>query len=269
MNKLNIKLQSKRGASIMLALLLFLVCILAGVAALTAASANMGRHSYMRETQQKYLAVSSAAKLIREQLNGMELTCEYTYNPISAYDDTFEKFIVTSGTLVKGTISCNVDYTNDHLAALFNEDLEKMVYDAFYTAVKGYSNSELDPNVIMWKNGVTVSTPETITTTFEFTVECDDIDTNGKDVEAVIEILNGKEPYSSGSKTFTLTVSCDTYVISTEGTIEISALAPSDILGEDFHEDEETGVQVLYPIIESSKQKTTIKFVIDDAFVRK
>ena len=62
------KLNSKRGVSVMLALLLFLICILSGTAALTAAGSNIGRYAYIRETQQQYLAVSSATRLIKDQL---------------------------------------------------------------------------------------------------------------------------------------------------------------------------------------------------------
>ena len=62
--KVKEKLNSKRGASVVLALFLLLVCAFAGTSALTAARANVGRYSTMRETQQDYLSVTSAAKLI-------------------------------------------------------------------------------------------------------------------------------------------------------------------------------------------------------------
>lgn len=68
------KLKSRRGASIIIALLVMLICITAGTAALTAASANAGRYTHMAEDQQRYLAVSSAVKLIREELCGRNFT---------------------------------------------------------------------------------------------------------------------------------------------------------------------------------------------------
>lgn len=67
MQKIKAKLNSKRGVSLMLALLLFLLCALSGAAAITAAGSNIGRYSYMREYQQEYLTVSSAAKLLKAQ----------------------------------------------------------------------------------------------------------------------------------------------------------------------------------------------------------
>lgn len=68
------KLKSRDGASILFAILVFMLCILAGTAALTAAAANSGRYSHLREEQQKYLTVSSAAKLLRDEIAGMTVT---------------------------------------------------------------------------------------------------------------------------------------------------------------------------------------------------
>lgn len=68
------KLESTRGASIIVALLVLLICMTAGAAALTAASANAGRYTHMARDQQRYLAVSSAAKLVRGELCGSTFT---------------------------------------------------------------------------------------------------------------------------------------------------------------------------------------------------
>lgn len=78
MQKIKAKLNSKRGVSLMMALLLFLMCALSGAAAITAAGSNIGRYSYMREYQQEYLSVSSAAKLLKtqfEQGSGISVDC--------------------------------------------------------------------------------------------------------------------------------------------------------------------------------------------------
>lgn len=68
------KLKSRRGASIIIALLVLLICVTAGAAALTAASANAGRYTHMRRDQQRYLAVSSAVKLVRGELAGQSFS---------------------------------------------------------------------------------------------------------------------------------------------------------------------------------------------------
>lgn len=77
--KVKEKLNSKRGASVVLALFLLLVCTFAGTSALTAARANVGRYSTMRETQQDYLSVTSAAKLIIADLQDNDLNVKGTF----------------------------------------------------------------------------------------------------------------------------------------------------------------------------------------------
>lgn len=68
------KLKSRRGMSILMGLLLLLVCATAGAAALTSAASNAGRYTHMRQDQQRYLAVSSAAQLVRDKLCAGEYT---------------------------------------------------------------------------------------------------------------------------------------------------------------------------------------------------
>ncbi len=62
------KLNSRRGASLTFALLLFLVCAAVGSVVLTAATATAGRASGNYEYDQRYYAVMSAADLLRDTL---------------------------------------------------------------------------------------------------------------------------------------------------------------------------------------------------------
>lgn len=78
MRRFGEKLHSARGASLLFALLVFLVCALAGAAALTAAASNAGRYSHLRDDQQKYLTLSSAAKLVRGELSAGTFTASAT-----------------------------------------------------------------------------------------------------------------------------------------------------------------------------------------------
>ena len=64
------KLHSQRGASIIYALLVFLLCAFAGVAALVSAAANAGRYARLEQDQQRYLSASSAARMLKEELCG-------------------------------------------------------------------------------------------------------------------------------------------------------------------------------------------------------
>ena len=63
------KLKSRRGASMLFALLVFFLCLLAGVAALTAAAANVGRYTHLEGEQQQYYSVASALELLQAQLD--------------------------------------------------------------------------------------------------------------------------------------------------------------------------------------------------------
>lgn len=71
MQPISAKLRSQQGASIIIALVFFLLCLTVGVIVLTAATANAGRLQDQRQVQQRYLTVSSAAVLLQEQLAGL------------------------------------------------------------------------------------------------------------------------------------------------------------------------------------------------------
>lgn len=76
MERIRGKLHSRTGASMLIALLFFLVVMTVGVVVLTAASANAGRVKRNRDEQQKYLAVASAAEMVKEDIVG-ELRAEF------------------------------------------------------------------------------------------------------------------------------------------------------------------------------------------------
>lgn len=77
MKRLNAKLHSRRGASILLALLLFLVCVMVGASVLAAAVSNAGKVQSSRVEQQKYLTLSSAIRLVADELARAEYTGRY------------------------------------------------------------------------------------------------------------------------------------------------------------------------------------------------
>ena len=69
-NRMHDKFISKYGASLAVALLLFLVCAMVGSVVLAGASASAGRLSQRRQLQQERYALQSAADMIRAQLAG-------------------------------------------------------------------------------------------------------------------------------------------------------------------------------------------------------
>ena len=63
-------LRSRTGASLSLALLLFLICGVVGALVITAGSTAAGRMSQLAEMDQRYYSVSSAAELLANELDG-------------------------------------------------------------------------------------------------------------------------------------------------------------------------------------------------------
>lgn len=89
MKHLTQKLKSQRGASMLFALLVFLLCMLAGVAALTAAAANVGRYTHLEKEQRQYFSTSSALALLQSELDAaaaLTVTATYTETQNWQYD---------------------------------------------------------------------------------------------------------------------------------------------------------------------------------------
>ena len=74
------KLRSRKGASITFALLAFLVCAVVGAVLLASASAAAGRLSGLAESDQRYYAVTSAAQLFCDTLDGQSFTIERSFS---------------------------------------------------------------------------------------------------------------------------------------------------------------------------------------------
>lgn len=67
------------GATILLALLFFLLCALAGSVILSAGSAAAGRISGLKESEQSFYSITSAARVMRAEIEGQEFQA-YTEN---------------------------------------------------------------------------------------------------------------------------------------------------------------------------------------------
>lgn len=76
------RIRSNAGATILLALLFFLLCAMAGSVILTAGSAAAGRISGLKETEQFFYSVTSAAQVVRDEIEGQGF---------DAYTETIDK----------------------------------------------------------------------------------------------------------------------------------------------------------------------------------
>lgn len=82
MKKIFLKSGERRGASLVLAILILMLCALAGTSALTMAVANAGRYSHAADSRQPYYSVTSAALMMVDILDGLKYTStkvEYDY----------------------------------------------------------------------------------------------------------------------------------------------------------------------------------------------
>lgn len=96
MEALRKKWNSRRGASVLMALLFMLVCMMVGASILMAAASNAGKAKSNRDEQQKYLALSSALNLVIDELTNIKYFGQYEYKAIecehaTAWDDVTDE----------------------------------------------------------------------------------------------------------------------------------------------------------------------------------
>lgn len=66
--------RARRGASVLIAILVFFLAAISGTVALTMSASNAGKATHEREEQQAYLLCMSAAHIILDRLSGLVVT---------------------------------------------------------------------------------------------------------------------------------------------------------------------------------------------------
>ena len=79
MEALKKKIKSSRGSSLLIAMLFMLACMTIGASIFMVADANASKAASNRDIQQKYLAVSSAVRMIVDELESVQFYGVYTY----------------------------------------------------------------------------------------------------------------------------------------------------------------------------------------------
>lgn len=79
------KFKSRRGASILLALLFLLVCMMVGASVVMAAASNAGKLDSNKTEQQKYLTLSSAVNLLVDELEHVKYVGVYSHTLTPVY----------------------------------------------------------------------------------------------------------------------------------------------------------------------------------------
>ena len=134
MERVRGKLHSRTGASMLIALLFFLVAMTVGAVVLTAASANAVRVKRNQQEQQKYLAVASAAELVKEDLKEESFTGIYddVEEEIRSleYDEEGKPHIKVSREYWKQFNSGDTKVSTDSKLLSTCEDVFKRIYDS-------------------------------------------------------------------------------------------------------------------------------------------
>jgi hypothetical protein len=191
------KLQSEKGASILLVLLFFLVCILVSASVLMAATSNAGKVKSNREAQQEYLLVSSALQLVCDDITASTYTPQYkvevtttaTPNATGGTSQSIAsvKYSRETGKVYKKGTS--TEYSAGIVYNLLCSDLDKLFGKEM--------NSQTD-DIKTWYANTTVEPGETDTSfsSHEFTVKVPDTATTeyselGKSVQITVKVRDG------------------------------------------------------------------------------
>ena len=174
MNLIHHKLRSRTGASLSIALLLFLVCLAVASVVLTAGTAASGRLSELREADQRYYSVTSAAELVRDMIGDQTVTFTQTKtikvtekkdddgNVISTstkttYATSWNKDVLIENATVKLIFGGEADNLVNSEAAwlLSGADTDSLSGDTFPLFTITPSNSNALPVDVkaVWENG--------------------------------------------------------------------------------------------------------------------
>lgn len=141
MKRLREKLHSKSGMSILLALLMFLVCAMVAASVLGAAASNAGKIRSNQVEHQKYLTLSSAMRLICDELERAEYIGQYqVYEWLVTVNGDDGKPITTDYFYVEqlpGKYSCGDLTAQLPLEKELNKIFSKKFVGAGYKALSG------------------------------------------------------------------------------------------------------------------------------------
>lgn len=167
------KLNSRRGASLLLALTFVLVCVMVGISILSAAASNAGRTRSNHEEQQLYLSLSSALQLVADDMSNASYTpkvaddCPVIPDPHIVGKDEEGHDIIVTYYIYNHTFShAKGDMEGSPLDGLFLDKLDN-VFDN-YMSGRSFPPSNSGYDTYNYSNGYTsVPVPITLTLTVE------------------------------------------------------------------------------------------------------
>lgn len=152
MNAVQRKLHDRSGATLTVALLFFIMCAAAGSVILAAATTSTGRLSQLQASDQNYYAVVSAAKLIRDEIDGQTISVGQTETKIVTTTRTEKTETDASGaaiTVVEETTKTEYTYTAPEFKHLKDASAETGIKSKTTagTAITSETKFENFPNV--------------------------------------------------------------------------------------------------------------------------
>lgn len=185
------KIHNSKGATILIALLFFLLCAMAGSVVLAAGTAASGRLAGLTGQQQTYYTVSSAARLLRDEMNDQKM--EFSYSAESP-DKT---------TLSLADFRASIIYNSEPDGELKNL-MEQMVLSMYKAKKSATAPTEITADTKITAN-MTIA-PDTTSTNLDkiepVTVEC----TMDKNYNFTLQLH--LEDYNASSYACTLTIPC-------------------------------------------------------------
>jgi hypothetical protein len=125
MKRLTRKLKSETGASLLLVLLFFLICVMVMASVLMAAASNAGKVRSNREEHQRYLALASALQLVCDDLTGAKYRGQYTFSIEKDYaadpSDPNQQILVATRKIFAQTTGA---VENSQIGALLIDDFD-------------------------------------------------------------------------------------------------------------------------------------------------
>lgn len=185
------KLQSQRGASLLLALLLLLICSMVGASILMAAASNAGKHRSNLKEHQTYLALSSAVSLLCDELNAAQYTGQYRYWVVEHIDPK------------TGETSYSYHFSQED--GIYSSDLRSILRDNFDAIFAAEIEQKLQGSEILFSTkSQTVSWNHSLTLQPQTGTALD-----GREVSITLNVV--KESYA-----MELTATLDDYTIEAE-----------------------------------------------------
>ncbi|MDD4377350.1 MAG: hypothetical protein PHH48_04290 [Eubacteriales bacterium] len=139
------RIQSKDGATIVLALLFFIMCAVVGSVVLTAGSASAGRISGISEKEQAYYTVSSAARLIRDEIEGQTISFSVT---TQENRPDIRQITVEADSELKELLALGVEFCfNANEVDIYHDNIKIAPFDRDISSVDGAFTMDSNYNI--------------------------------------------------------------------------------------------------------------------------